>query len=95
MIRVTVAQTAVRELKGVSAKTGKPYEMRFQTAYAHTVDRDGNPPLYPEKIEISLDKDQPAYAAGEYQLHPSAVYVNRDGRLDIAPRLTPIKTKTA
>lgn len=96
MIRVTVAQTTVRELKGVSNKSGtpRPYHLRFQSGYAFTVDKDGNTPPYPEKFEISLDQEQPAYAPGEYTLHPSAVYVDRDGRLAIAPRLTPV-TKPA
>lgn len=95
MIRVTVAQSTVREMKGTSQKTGRPYEMRFQTAYAHTVDKDGNPPPFPEKIEISLDRDQPAYGRGEYTLHPSSLYVDRDGRLACGIRLTPLPAAKA
>jgi hypothetical protein len=91
MIRITVAQTTVRELKGTSKTTGRPYHMRFQNGYAHTVDKDNNAPPFPEKFEISLDTDQSAYAPGDYQLHPSAVYVDRDGRLAISARLTPLK----
>ena len=93
MIRVTVAQSTVRELKGVSKTSGKPYHMRFQAGYAHTVDRDGNTPPYPEKFEISLSQDDQPYAPGEYTLSPSAVYVDRDGRLAVSPRLTPIPKK--
>lgn len=92
MIVITVAQTTVREMKGTAKVSGKPYHLRFQTGYAHTVDRDGNKPPYPEKFEIMLDSDQPPYAVGDYQLHPSAVYIDRDGKLAVAPRLTPIKT---
>lgn len=95
MIRITVAQSTVRELKGVSKTTQRPYHMRFQTGYALTVDKDGNPPPFPEKFEISLDTDQPAYTPGDYQLHPSAVYVDRDGRLAISARLTPLKKSGA
>lgn len=95
MIRVTVAQSTVRELKGVSKTSGKPYHMRFQSGYAHTVDRDGNTPPYPEKFEIMLGSEDVAYVPGEYTLHPSAVYVDRDGRLAVSPRLTPIKKPTA
>jgi len=95
MIRVTVAQTTVRELKGTSAKNGRDYHLRFQNAYAHTQDRDGNLPPFPEKFEISLDRDQLPYAVGEYTLHPSAVYVDRDGRLAVSPRLTPWKPAPA
>lgn len=91
MIRITVAQSTVRELKGTSKTSGKPYHLRFQTGYAHTVDKDGNPPPYPEKFEIMLDSDQAAYQPGEYTLHPSSVEVDRDGRLAVITRLTPVK----
>lgn len=91
MIRITVAQTTIRELSGVSSKTGKPYAMRFQNAYAFSQDREGNTPPFPEKFEISLDRDQTPYAPGDYTLQPSAIYVDRDGRLAISPRLTPVK----
>lgn len=95
MIRVIVAQTTVRELKGNSKTTGKPYHLRFQNAYAETVDEQGNKPAYPEKFEISLGADQQPYSPGEYTLHPSAIYVDRDGRLAVSPRLTPIKARAA
>lgn len=91
MLKVTVAQTTVKEVKGVSKTSGKPYHMRFQSAYAHTVDKEGNPPPFPEKFEIILDHDALAYPPGEYTLHPSALYVDRDGRLACSPRLTPAK----
>lgn len=95
MIKVTVAQSTVKELSGVGKTSGKPYAMRIQSGYAHTVDKDGNVPPYPEKIEMILDKDQPSYPVGEYQLHPSSVYVDRDGRLAISPRLAPLARKAA
>lgn len=91
MIKITVAQTTVRELKGIAKVSQKPYHMRFQTGYAHTVDKEGNQPPYPEKFEIMLDTDQQAYAPGEYQLHPSAVYIDRDGKLAVSARLTPVR----
>lgn len=91
MIKITVAQTTVKEVKGVSKTSGKPYHMRFQSAYAHTLDRDGNAPPYPEKFEVILDTDAAPYAPGDYTLSPSAIYVDRDGRLSCSPRLTPIK----
>ena len=93
MIKITVAQTTVKEVKGVSKSSGKPYHMRFQSAYAHTVDRDGNAPPYPEKFEVILDTDAAPFLPGDYTLHPSALYIDRDGRLACAPRLTPIPRK--
>ena len=95
MIRIDIAQATVRELSGISAKNGKPYALRFQTGYAFTQDKDGNVPPYPEKFEISLDRDAAPYVVGSYQLHPSAVYVDRDGRLACSPRLTLIKKLAA
>lgn len=95
MIRITVFNQPTRRLQGVAKTSGKPYDLTFQTIYAHTVDRDGNSPPVPEKVDIVLDKDQQPYAAGEYTLHPSAVYVDQNGRLACAPRLTPLKAKQA
>lgn len=93
MIKVTVAQTTVKEVKGVSKTSGKPYHMRFQSAYAHTVDKDGNTPPYPEKFEVILDSDAQPYAPGDYTLHPSAIYIDRDGRMSCSPRLTAISKR--
>ena len=98
MIKVTVAQTAVRVIKGVSEKTpGKPrpYEFRVQPAYAHTVDEQGNASPYPDKCEIGLDDNQQPYAVGDYQLHPSSVYIDRNGRWAVQPRLTPLVKRPA
>lgn len=95
MIKITVAQSTIKEVKGISAKSGKPYHMRFQTAYAHTVDKDGNPPPYPEKFEVILDTDAPPFTPGDYTLSPSALFIDKDGRLQCAPRLTPLRAKPA
>ena len=98
MIRVTVAQTTVRDIKGTSEKVpGKPrpYHIRVQGCYVHTVDEAGNPPPFPEKAELSLDPDQPAYAPGEYILHPSSIYIDRNGRWAVSPRLTPAPKRPA
>ena len=97
MFKITVAQISVREIKGISEKSGtpKPYHMRFQTGYAHTVDRDGNLPPFPEKFDISLDSDQAPYPVGDYTLQPSALYVDKNGRLAVSPRLTPAKPVAA
>jgi len=95
MIKITVAQTAVRELSGVAKTSGKPYSMRIQSAYAFTVDKDGNPVPFPEKFEVILDKDAQPYPVGEYTLAPSALYVDRTGNLACSPRLTPIKARAA
>ena len=86
MIKVSVPAGATRT---ITAKTGKVYHL--QTVYFHVIGRDGKPALYPEKSDVFLDNDEhgnpKVYKAGEYQLHPSAIYVDDKGRLGVAPRL--------
>ena len=91
MIQVTIAQTGIREFKGTAKVSGKPYHLRVQTGYAHTVDGQGNKPPFPEKFELMLDTDQAPYPVGEYQLGPNSVYVDRDGRLAVSAHLVPVK----
>jgi len=39
--------------------------------------------LSTNKMKLSLDKDQPAYVAGEYTLHSSSFTVNNFGSLEL------------
>lgn len=87
MIQISVAQTGIREFKGNAKASGKPYHLRIQTAYVHTVDAQGNKPPYPEKFELMLDADQAPYPVGEYTLGDSSVYVDREGRLAVSAHL--------
>lgn len=103
MLKVTITSADVAEMRGTSKASGRPYYMRRQVAYLHTVDKDGSPAPFPEKTELLLDNGkqdgegrfltppQQPYAPGEYTLHPSSVYVDRDGRLACSLRLTPVK----
>jgi hypothetical protein len=95
MLKITVVSPALRRQPYISKKDGKPGELFFQTVYVHTVGQDGTPAPFPEKVETIAERDaagQPiAHAAGEYTLHPSAVFVNREGRLDASLRLTPLR----
>lgn len=94
MIKVSVLNTEVRNMKGIAKVSGKPYDMNFQTAYAYTYGKDGQLNPFPEKIELTLDSDsqgQPkVYAKGDYQLHPASLYVGKYG-LEVAPRLVVLK----
>lgn len=92
MIKVEIDATPVRELKGTSMKSGapKPYHMRFQTGYAFCVDANGVTAKYPDKFEIRLESDQAAFPPGVYQLLPASLSVNRDGALEVTPRLAPV-----
>lgn len=95
MIKVTVYQQPVREMSGTARESGKPYHMRIQTAYAHIVDEQGTALPVPEKFEIILDKDAQPFAPGEYTLHPSSLYLDRNGKLTLSPRLAPLRAKPA
>lgn len=94
MIKITILTTDVRNNSGISKTSGKPYDMNFQTAYAHTFDKKtGKENPYPEKIEITLEKNhagQPeVFAPGEYVLHPASLYVGKFG-LEVAPKLSKV-----
>jgi len=92
MIRIAITSPDVREMKGIGKTSGKPYHMRFQTAHAFTVDKDGVQSEFPDKFEIILDADQVPYQRGTYLLQPSSLYVSRDGRIECNPRLAPVAT---
>jgi len=95
MIRISIASTAVRSMRGNSKVSGKPYDLAFQDAWFHTIGKDGVAAPYPQKVEIILPRaDDGAalfYAVGEYQLAPSSVYVDRNGKLSIEPHLVALK----
>lgn len=90
MIKITVPQLPPRRMTGTS-KAGKAYDMTFQTIYCHTSDQTGQPLPFPEKSELILAKDAQPFPPGDYTLSPDSLYVDRDGRLAVAPRLVPLK----
>ena len=89
MIKIQVTDTKVTAIRGISSKNGKPYEFFKQVAYAFLPGV-----AYPEKIELSLDADKP-YAAGDYQLDPTSIYVDRNNRLQVQPVLIRIAAPAA
>jgi hypothetical protein len=96
MIKVTVLDTPIRNMKGVGKTSGKPYDLDFQTIWLHTVSPDGTVSPFPEKTEIILDRDQltgktAPYPAGEYTLHPSSIRLGQSGNPEVALRLAPLK----
>jgi len=91
MIKIEIDTPDVREIKGVSPKTNKPYHLRIQHGYAFIVGQDGKPSKYPEKFEFMLDGDQSPYPVGLYTLHPGAIGV-REGRLTLTTALAPVKS---
>lgn len=91
MIKVQIASTDVRRMTGNAKGTGKAYDMSFQDAWMFLTNREGQPEPYPTKVEVMLPKDKDGaalfYPVGNYQLHPSSIYVDQTGRLALSPRL--------
>lgn len=86
-IRIVITSPDIRELKGIGKTSLKPYHLKIQTGHAFPIDKDGVIAEFPDKFEITLDSDQAPYPRGNYTLQPSALYVSRDGRLSVSPRL--------
>ena len=89
MIKIEVSSAEVFVKSGIAAKSGKPYNIRDQEAYAHTVDRNGAPQKYPQKIKINLRDDQQPYAVGVYTICPTSFFVDRFDSLTLGLILRP------
>ena len=91
MIKIAITSPDIREMKGIGKTSNKPYHMRFQTGHAFTVDpATGAVAEFPDKFEITLEDGQAPYARGSYMLSPSALFVGREGRMEVRPRLVPV-----
>jgi hypothetical protein len=95
MIRITVPALPIRNMKGIGKESGKPYDMNIQTVYCYIVDTEGNPLPFPEKSEIVLEPGQVGYAPGDYTLSPASLFLNRNRKMEVAPRLVPLKSRSA
>ena len=93
MIRIEVQSATVFTRSGVSARTGRSFEIRFQQCVAYTIDRDGV--VNPGSVEINIPPGRDPYQPGVYELIPSSVYVNRFRQLEISPVLRPVIEKAA
>lgn len=90
MIKIEVKDTNIEERQGKKAPYWK------QTAYAFTLDRDGKPNAYPERISLFVQKDERGfpqpYQPGMYQLMPNSIRVGRFGDLEMGfLNLQPLK----
>ncbi len=94
MLKVQIAKPDIR-VQAYTDKKGLPAKLAFQEAWLFTVDEAGKPDPYPSKVEFIPPRDEHGntvpYSVGDYQLHPSAVYIDRNGRLAAQMRLTPLK----
>jgi hypothetical protein len=79
MITVEIHESQVnfQERSGVSQRTGKPYTIREQSAYAYL----GG--AYPQLFKLNLQDGQPPYSVGKYRLHLNSFEVNRYGNLSV------------
>ena len=93
MIKIVVSSPVIVERKGIAKASGNEYHLRIQTAHAYTVDEHGTICEFPDRFEILLDKEQAPYPRGSYMLSPSAVFVSREGRMEVRPRLTAFPAK--
>jgi hypothetical protein len=60
---VEITDTEVTNQSGTSGKTGKDYSINKQEGWAYI----GGAP-YPQRIEITLQDNQPAFPVGKYSL---------------------------
>ena len=90
-ILIQVHSASLRSIDYTDKKTNLPARLLTQVAYLHTVNEAGEKGPVPDKFEIVLPKGKTEpMAVGMYTLHPSAVYVDRNGRLSVSPRLAPV-----
>jgi len=99
MLKITVVSPVAKVITWGDKGERKAGQMRVQEVYLHTIAEDGTPAPFPEKTEIVLNRarvdvhgeittpEQAPYAPGEYQLHPSSVYIDRAGKLGLSLRL--------
>ena len=104
MLKVTVVKGIAKPITWKANEHRAAGSMRVQECWLHTVEEDGKPTFAPTKFEVILNRarvdegtgevlsaEQPPYAPGEYELHPSSIYVDRAGKPAFSPRLTPLK----
>jgi hypothetical protein len=77
VIGIEVKSTDFREVKGIARKTGKNYAFREQSGWADL----GKP--YPVEIRWVLSDDSAPSPIGRYVLDESAVYVDRNGSIQV------------
>lgn len=84
MLVIEIESTELKIKSGTSARTGKPYQIREQTAYVHIP-----PNKYPQPIKVTLEDDKAPYVPGKYMLDDSSYFVGRFDDLQMRPRLVP------
>lgn len=90
MIRIEITEAVIEHRQQTAKNGGKVYDFYTQKAFAFLPDSLGKVGKYPQQIEISHDKDSPAYQVGMYTLDPRSLFVGdfhklAIGRLKLAP----------
>lgn len=83
-IRISIKSTNIAKRSGTAKSSGKPYNIRTQTAWAHTFDREGNPYDYPQRVDIQLEENDSAYEIGDYTISPRSFFVGDFDKLAIS-----------
>ena len=84
-MQVLIRTTNLRTV--TSKKTGVQYFL--QTAALD------NGTDFPSPFDVFLDDPKKAYAPGSYTFGPDAIYVDKQGRLAVSPRLVPVAKPAA
>jgi hypothetical protein len=87
MLSIKIENEVVTVKKGVSAKNGKPYEIREQSCIVYGVGR------FPLETRIALPDNIDGYKAGDYEV-TSALTVGRFG-LEVSRDLGLVAIKAA
>lgn len=62
MLRIQIENENVKVKKGISGRTGKPYEIREQEVVVHGLGR------FPQQLTVSLPDDVERYRVGLYEV---------------------------
>lgn len=94
MIRIVTSKEPARNIKGVGKTSGRPFDIDFQTAYAHLMDQNGELSEFPERFEFMLSEGQILIPRTHYTLHPSSLIVKAGNLVVGSVRLVPIQPAT-
>jgi hypothetical protein len=77
-VKISIESASIQERDQQSRRTQQPFKVRTQSGFVR-LGREVR------QIEIGLERDQLAYAPGEYQLLDASFAVDQYGRLTLKP----------
>lgn len=81
-MKIEIVSSEIREQAGTSQKTGKPYHIRKQQAFAHLEGQK-----YPVSFVLNVPNDRQPYTSGFYSIDETSFYVDRFGGLGLSQEL--------